>query len=183
MVTGMNLKNGLICLIIIAILTACVPNVAAVPPMSNFTTNTHSNYVGDLKGDRQQTNIDLYLGPHGERVVTIGLGQRALLEGFLSFDTPPTSLYDSSHGIPDTTVNIQSLNPNGSTWSNVATTSTGDDPWIGNGLLSTVGWFKVTLTPAVAGVYTYRVTFDGDNQYAPCVSNTVTLTVTNMAIS
>jgi len=41
----------------------------------------------------------------------------------------------------------------------------------------------MTLTPEVAGVYTYRVTYDGDNQYAPAVSNVITLTATNVAIS
>jgi len=39
------------------------------------------------------------------------------------------------------------------------------------------GTFVLTLTPEVAGVYTYRVTYDGGSQYAPTVSNNVTLTV------
>jgi hypothetical protein len=50
-------------------------------------------------------------------------------------------------------------------------------------LTISIGMFAVKLTPEAAGVYTYRVTFDGDDQYAPAVSNVVTLTVTNMIIS
>ena len=49
--------------------------------------------------------------------------------------------------------------------------------------LSLLGIFSAKLTPMVAGVYTYRVTYDGNNQYAPAVSNVVTLTVINVAIS
>jgi hypothetical protein len=43
--------------------------------------------------------------------------------------------------------------------------------------------FIMKLPPKVAGVYTYQITYDGDDQYAPAVSNVVTLTVTNVVIS
>ncbi len=78
-------------------------------------------------------------------------------------------------------VNIQSMNSDGKTWTTVdteKTLSTDTRPYS-----NTAGIFIVKLTPAVAGVFTYRVTYDGDGQYAPAVSNTVTLTVTNVAIS
>lgn len=178
----MNLKTGLTSMVIVALISLCTFNGVAAAPASKLTPGTQSNYAADVKGGRQ-TYIFLSLGPYGQTAVTIGVGQSVLLEGVLSFDTPPTGICDCAHGIPDATINIQSLTPNGSTWSTVATTSTGDDPGIGNGMLSTVGWFKVTLTPAVAGVYMYRVTYDGDSQYAPSVSTIVTLTVTNVAIS
>ncbi len=41
----------------------------------------------------------------------------------------------------------------------------------------------MTLTPEVTCVYTYRVTYDGDSQYAPAVSDVLTLTMTNVLIS
>jgi hypothetical protein len=78
-------------------------------------------------------------------------------------------------------VHIQSMNSDGKTWSTVATDSTVNDP----GLLSSPranGMFIVELTTTTAGVYTYRVTYDGDSKYASAISNTVTLTVTNVAM-
>ncbi|HXY88036.1 MAG TPA: Ig-like domain-containing protein [Candidatus Acidoferrales bacterium] len=72
---------------------------------------------------------------------------------------------------PNATINLQSMNADGETWSTVATQ-------IADGRL-----FTMTLPPSAAGVYKYRVTFDGDSQYVPAVSNTVTLTVTNAASS
>jgi outer membrane protein assembly factor BamB len=48
MVTGMNIKNGLICLSIVAILMLCVPNVA-VATTGNYPATIHSNarHTGD----------------------------------------------------------------------------------------------------------------------------------------
>ena len=149
----MNVTNTLIRLLIVAVISLCTFNGVAAAPVCKHPTDVHSSYATDVKGG-QQTYIGLYLGPYS-RAITIGVGQNALLEGVLSFDTPPTSTSDSSHGIPDATIKIQSLNPSGNSWSTVTTTSTGDDPGIGNGILSTVGWFSVTLTPAVAVIYTY----------------------------
>ena len=105
---------------------------------------------------------------------------------FSYYGTPPDSSNYYSHGIQGATVNIQSLNSDGQTWITVATEiaiesvsqhkiTTKED--------SFAGFFTVTLTPEAAGVYTYGMTCDGDSQYAPAVSNVVTLTVTNVAIS
>jgi len=72
---------------------------------------------------------------------------------------------------PNATINLQSMNADGGTWRTVATQ-------IADG-----GLFTMALTPSAARVYKYRVTYDGDGQYAPAISNIVTLIVTNMIIS
>ena len=179
----MNFKKYLICVSIVAILTLCVPSVAAVP--MNKLKTTHSNYAGDERGG-QQTYIAADLGVDCAKAITIGVGQSVYLNGELSYDIPPTDSWDYSHGIANKTVNIQSMNPDGQTWTTVATRTTlPDDPQTGitGKVYNSLGRVVLKLTPMAAGVYTYRVTYDGDNQYNPAISNTVTLTVTNMVIS
>jgi len=111
---------------------------------------------------------------------SLGVGQWIYFSGVLSPGTPPTSSFDTSHGIPNMTVNIESMNSDGKTWSTVATRITDSNSGPGPSLL---GMFSAKLTPNAAGVYTYQVTYDGNSQYAHAVSNVVTLTVTNVAIS
>jgi hypothetical protein len=84
--------------------------------------------------------------------------------------------------IYDTVVHhhIREMNSAG-TWSTVATNITSDVVYLPG--LSDVGYFRNTVTRSATGVYTFRVTYDGDSQYAPAVSNTVTLTATNVAVS
>ena len=132
-----------------------------------------------MKG-RQQTYILATL--NDKKTLIVGVGQSVPLGGVLSYGEPPTSSVGSSHGIANATLNIQSLNLDGRTWITVAVTAseTGLDNPI---LVSTLGWFAVKLTPMAAGVYTYRLTYDGDSQYAPAVSDVLTLTVTNVAVS
>jgi hypothetical protein len=169
----MNIKNGLICVSIVAILSLCTFNNVAAAPVSKLTPDTHSNYAGDMRGG-QQTYI--VFGDPTTNGITMGVGQHIAILGVLTYGTPPTSSFNSPHGIPDATVNIQTLNSDGQTWTTVATKSTLPAGY-------SAGTFLVTITPTVAGVYTYRVTYDGNSQYAPTVSNTKTLTVTNVVIS
>jgi len=63
------------------------------------------------------------------------------------------------------TVNIQSLNSEGKTWTIVATKRTSEysNVTLGENFL---GEFIVKITPRVVGVYNYRITYDGDSQYA-----------------
>jgi hypothetical protein len=73
------------------------------------------------------------------------------------------------------------MSSDGKTWITVySKTTLSDNSQIGNNYS---GRFLTTLTPEVAGVYTYRVTYDGDSQYTAAVSNVITLTATNVAIS
>ncbi|MGB8310543.1 MAG: hypothetical protein WCE81_01610 [Halobacteriota archaeon] len=173
----MRMKNAILSVSIIAILTICMFNSVAAAPMSKQTPDVHSNSAVDVRG-QQQTY--LLFGGTTNTGTTVGVGQSVQTSGILSHDTPPTSLNDYSHGLPDATVNTQ-LNYGG-TWTTVATETT----WAANygGGAGMTGVFFVTLTPGAAGVYTYRATYDGNSQYAPTISsNTVTLTVTNVAVS
>jgi len=168
----MRIKNAIIRLSVIVILTTCMFNSVAAAPASKQTTDVHSNYVGDVSAG-QQTYILAILNGNATTITT-EVGQSVYLHGVLSSGTPPTSWRDSSHGIPDVTVNIQSMNSDGKTWTTVNTTRTNPP----NEYPTGAGTFILILTPEVAGVYTYRVTYDGDNQYAPAVSNVATLTAT-----
>ena len=93
-------------------------NVTAAP-VSKQTTDVHSNYAMDVRGG-QQTYLLCSDTQRNATALTIGVGQSVDLRGVLSSGTPPTS-FDSSHGIPDATVNIQSMNSDGRTWTTVAT--------------------------------------------------------------
>ena len=176
----MRMKKAIISLsIIIALLTICMFNSVAAAHVSKHSTDVHSNYAVDVRG-KQQTYLAAYLR-NNQTAVTMAVGQSTYLYGVLSSGTPPTSAYDTSHGIPNATINIQSMSSDGKTWTTVhAERTLPDTSQTGNNYS---GRFIMTLTPVVAGVYTYRVTYDGDSQYAPAVSNVVTLTATNVAIS
>ena len=136
-----------------------------------------------MKGDQQTY---LLFGDETTNAVTIGVGQHFVTGGVLSYGTPPASSDDCSHGIERATVNIHSLNSDGQTWTTVATEITIES--VNQHKITTkedsfAGFFTVTLTPEAAGVYHYRMTYNGNSQYAPAVSNVQTLTVTNVAIS
>jgi len=178
----MNTKNQLICVLIIAISSLCTFNSVAAAPVSKLTLDTHSNYAANANG-LQQTYITAFVCSsgtmHPATELTLGVGQSVSVFGVLSSDSPATAPSDYSHGISNATVNIQTMIDD-KTWNTVATKIT---QWKDPNQLLSPGAFMMTLTPNVAGVYTYRVTYDGDGQYAPAVSNVVTLTVTNVVIS
>ena len=181
----MSIKNGLICLLIVAILSLCTFNGVAAAPASKFT-DIYSNYAGDVRDGRQKTYIlATFSWDANTTAITMGLGNSIYFNGVLASDTPPTSAVDHSHGIPNATVNVQSLNTDGETWTTVATKTTWSTipPSEYSPELNVMGEFMAKITPSAAGVYTFRVTFDGDSQYAPSVSNVITLTVTNVIIS
>ena len=148
------MKNAILSLSIIAILTICMFNSVAAAPVSKLTPDIHSNYARDLRGG-QQTYIILYYMGNGATTLTMGVGQYTYLYGILA-DTPPANLADYSHGLANKTVNIQTLSSDGKTWSTVYTyyhtLCQPDD----------MGAFMVKLAPTATGVYTYRVTFDSD---------------------
>ena len=157
----------------------CVLNSVAAAHVSKHSIDAHGGYAVDV-GEKQQTYLVAYLR-NNQTAVTMGVGQSIWLNGVLSSDTPPSSANDTSHGIPNATINIQSLDPDGKTWSTVNSQKTLPDTDQTGYNYS--GMFITTLTPVVAGVYTYRVSYDGDSQHAPAVSNVVTLNATNVIIS
>jgi len=122
-----------------------------------------------------------------DEAVIVRVGQSVYLHGVLSSGTPPASWRDSSHGIPNATAYVQSLNSDVNTsmvkiqsmfsdedaWTTIYTEHTNPP----NTYPVKAGTFVLTLTPAVVRVYTYRITYDGESQCAPAVSNNVTLTI------
>ena len=122
-----------------------------------------------------------------DEAVIVRVGQSVYLHGVLSSGTPPASWRDSSHGIPNATANVQSLNSDVNTsMVNIQSMFSDEDgglPFTRNTRIRRTltqvkaGTFVLTLTPAVVGVYTYRITYDGESQCAPAVSNNVTLTM------
>ena len=175
----MKMKKTIISLSIIALLSICMFNSVATARVTKHSTDVHSGYAADVRGN-QQTYLVAYLR-NNHTAVTMAVNQSIWLNGVLSVGTPPTSVNDTSHGIPNATINVQSMNPDGKTWTTVYSERTLPDTSQTGYNYS--GRFIMTLTPVVAGVYTYRVTYDGDSQYAPAVSNVVTITATNVAIS
>ena len=175
----MNVKNGMICVLIVALSLLGTFSTVAAGPVSKQLTDVHSGYAVDVRGN-QQTYLVTYLR-NNQTAVAMAVNQSTYLYGVLASGTPPTSANDTSHGIPNATINIQSLSSDGKTWITFyferMLLDTGQK---GNNYS---GRFMITLTPEVAGVYTYQVTYDGDSQYAPAVSNVITLTATNVAIS
>lgn len=111
----MNIKNQLICFLIVAILSLCTFNNVAAAPVSKLTLDTHSNYAEDVRRDGQQTYLlAAFYSPtfSGDATaVTMGGGQSIPLMGILSYGTPlrpPSPTLDYSHGIPNAMVNIKS---------------------------------------------------------------------------
>ena len=167
----MKIKNAIISLLVIMILTICMFNSVAAAPVSKQTPDVHSNHAINVKGV-QQTYIFAAIG--GGKTVTMGVGKNVSVDSILSYGTPATSWQDTSHGIPNAIINIQNMNSDGQTWSTIDTSITQSSS------STNVGSFTVKLTPKVAGVYTFRVTYDGDSQYAPAVSDVLTLIAWNL---
>jgi len=67
----MNIKNGMICVSIAALLSLCTFNSVAAAPVSKQTTDIHSNYTVDVRG-QQQTHRTAYLGNGTATAVTGG---------------------------------------------------------------------------------------------------------------
>ncbi|MGB8310505.1 MAG: hypothetical protein WCE81_01420, partial [Halobacteriota archaeon] len=89
----MGMKNAILSLSIIAILTICMFNNVAAAPVSKLTTHIHSNYAGDVSAG-QQTYILAMLNGNAT-TITMEVGQSVYLHGVLSSGTPPTSWRDS----------------------------------------------------------------------------------------
>ena len=173
-VMGNEYKKSTDMRLIVVLLSPCTFNSVAAAPVSKLTPDAHSIYAASAKG-LQQTYITAFVCSsttmHPATEFTLGVGQSVSVFGVLSSDSPATAPSDSSHGISNATVNIQTMIDD-KTWNTVATKIT---QWKDPNQLLSPGAFMMTLTPNVAGVYTYWVTYDGADQYAPAVSNVVTL--------
>ena len=154
----MNIKNGLVCLSIIAIVTFSMPNVAAVSAGKPAIT-IHSSYAMDAP---VKTQTALVLALSNNKTV---VGTPVDIVGALAVKE-----HDTIHFIGGATITIQQLGTNGTTWNTIGTAqtlSTGNE----------TGFFGARITPKSSGYYIVRATYDGDNNYAPAVSNVVALIV------
>jgi hypothetical protein len=49
----MNIKNRLICILIVAVLSLCMLNGVTAAPVGKQATDVHSNYAVDVRGQQQ----------------------------------------------------------------------------------------------------------------------------------
>jgi len=160
----MNIKNALVCLSIIAIVTFSMPNVAAASA-GKPAINIHSSYAMDAPV-KTPTALVIQLSSN-----TTAANKPVYIYGALVAQE-----HGTTHYIGGATITIQQLtSTNGTVWSRVGTlqTTTANNE-VG---ASTTPNFSGTETPTISGYYVIRATYDGDSNYAPAVSNVVSLTV------
>jgi len=136
----MNVKNELICLLIIAILTACVPNVAIA------------------QTSRQVTNVRTFQQP---TILTFTAPSQATAGVW--YDTTVHLTTVGGIGIPNAQINFEErLSPN--------------DRWIAlpdSATTDSQGYVYEMLKSPISGEIHDRVTYAGDGNYAPAVSDEV----------
>ncbi len=163
---NMDLRNGLICLSIVAMLMLCVPNVAAAST-SKLATGAHNGHATNAPSTQLVVTI---INQNGRMINTTTVNHPVFICGNLAQKGLSIPIW-----IGNAYVDIQVQNDDG-TWTTILTATTGTG--LNNGNLN-VRW-----TPDDTGVFNLRAYFDGGNgQYAPCVSNVVTLTVNEAATS
>jgi hypothetical protein len=142
----MKMKTRMISLSIVAILTLCLLNVVAAST-SNPTTAPHSKIVTDVKA--QQPTTLTFTAP----------AQANVKEWF----NVSGSLTAGGKGVSGAIIKWQQL------WQGKWNT-------FGNFTTDSNGNFTGQIESPAAGDVQFRVTYDGDSQYAPAVSNVVTIT-------
>jgi len=158
----MNEKKGLICLLIVAMLTLCVPNVAAAST-SKLATVTHNGYATDARSQQQTVLAIRLMNDKGNVISTATVNQSVILGGSLCQKILVIPVW-----IGGATVHIQA-SLDGNTWTTVGDTTTQTDKYN--------GFFAMKWMLSKSEVIYFRATYDGDSQYAPAVSNVVKLTV------
>ncbi|MGB8310503.1 MAG: hypothetical protein WCE81_01410 [Halobacteriota archaeon] len=145
----MGMKKAIISLSIIAISTLCLLNVAAASTI-NPATAPHSKIVTDVKGQQPTT-------------LTFNCPTHAKVNEWVYFTG---SLTSGGTGLSNTLVSCQYEYLKNGNW---ATFTSGMTDSNGN----IVGGIK----PSVTGDQYYRLSYDGNSQYAPSVSDVVMVTV------
>ncbi len=153
----MNTTMRITSLSIIALLILCALGSAAAAPIK-MTAAAHKDYITSI-ATQQETTLALMLNNN-----TTKINEPVYLGGVLWSGTQSAPNY-----IENARVTIQRLSTNG-TWIPIgtATTEKGGEY---------KGTFTTSLTPRGAGVFIFRATYDGDDRFAPSVSNVVMLTV------
>jgi hypothetical protein len=160
----MNLRIRILGLIVAAMLSLCVINVTAAST-STPTMVTHNGYPIDATS-QQQTHLKIILLDQTSNLTNMTkVNQSVDLFGVLSSLSGDPN---APNYIGGATVHIQLMQSG--KWTTVfnTTTETSKD---------TLGLFGISITENHTGVFSYRVTYDGNSQYAPTVSNVVKLTV------
>jgi hypothetical protein len=143
-------------------LTLCVLNIAAASA-STPTTATHNRYNTDTTDQQTTTLVIRLMNNNGDEIVTANVNQTVNVVGVLMAGTLTPNFIGGAK------VNTQLMKTNG-TWTTISTTTTETGQY--------KGMFAAPITPTSTGAFSYRATYNGDSQYAPTVSNVVTLTIT-----
>jgi len=143
----MKMKTRMISLSVLAILTICLLNVTAASP-SNPTTASYTKIVTDVKA--QQPTTLTFTAP----------AQAKVNEWF----NVSGSLTAGGTGVSGALINIQQL------WQGKWNT-------FGNFTTDSDGIFVGTISSPATGYVQNRVTYDGNSQYVPSLSNEVVTTV------
>ena len=154
----MRVKNAIISLSVLVILTICTFNCVAASPVSKQTPDVHSSYAMSAS-DKEQPVIAILLS---NNVTTVN-GTVSVYGGIATGES------GALHYIGGATITIQQLSYNGTEWHNLGTLQTLRG--------KNTGFFVADYTPKVQGYDILRATYDGDSNYAPAVSNVVALIV------
>jgi len=145
----MKMKTRIIGLAILALLTLCLLNVAAAST-TNPATAPHSKIVTDVKG--QQPTTLTFTSP----------AQVKVNESY----TVSGSLTSGGTGVSGATINFQYQYLDSGRWVTLWTDTTNSN-----------GNIADKVAAHQTGDHHNRLTYDGNSQYAPAVSNEVVVTV------
>jgi hypothetical protein len=160
----MKIKNAIISLLVIMILTICMFNSVAAAPVSKQTTDDHRSYAMDAP-IRTQTALVFALNNN-----TTVANTSVYIYGALA-----AKEHGAIHYIGNATITIQELSTNGTIWGTVGTvqTSTTNNE-VGASITPN---FAGSITPKISGYCIIRATYDGDSNYEPAVSDVIVLRV------
>ena len=159
----MNRKNGLICVLIVTVLSLCVVNVTATS-ITRPTTVTHNGYATELRSQPQPA-ISLSFIANGQQISTATVGQKVDIIGYLGVPGNPPTV------IGRATVKVY-VSKDGTTWGDGVVGQT-----FAHG--NYTGSYHFTWTPNSAGTFYFKTTFDGSSEYMPCQSSIKQITVTS----
>ena len=131
----MNMKKGLICLLIVATLTLFVTNVAAAPA-NKQTTNVHSSFATDVP-----------VKEHPRLVLLLSNNVTTVNTSINIYGQLATVTNGKIHGVEGATVKIQHVNQDGTVLTERSLTTM-------SGIFS--GCFSASITPKDPGIYIWR---------------------------
>lgn len=144
----MRMGMGIISLLFVAMLTLCVPNVAAAP-VSKFTTTPCGDHITYAMA-QQPTDLTITAPAQVKTNETFAI---------------TGSLTSGTSGISNAQVHLWWL------------MSANESYVIGNSTTGSDGSFTTKLYLDSPGSFDIQYTYDGNNQYAPCASNVIEITV------